>query len=108
MKEKPISTKLKKDDSVLVIAGKDKGKTGRILKIDRENGRVVVEGINMVKKAQKKRSQTESGGIVELEAPVSISNVMFVTKDGRPTRLGVRIEGDRKVRFAKKTGEAIQ
>ena len=102
-----MKTKLKKDDTVMVVAGKDKGKTGRVLRIDREKGRVLVEGVNMVKKAQRKRSQEETGGIIEKEAPIAVSNVMFVGKDGRPTRLGYRIEGDEKVRFAKKTGETV-
>ncbi|MCG8479018.1 MAG: 50S ribosomal protein L24 [Spirochaetales bacterium] len=102
-----MKTKLKKDDTVMVVAGKDKGKTGRVLRIDREKGRILVEGVNMVKKAQRKRSQEETGGIIEKEAPIAVSNVMFVGKDGRPTRLGYRIEGDEKVRFAKKTGETV-
>ena len=102
-----MKTKLKKDDTVMVVAGKDKGKTGRVLRIDREKGRVLVEGVNMVKKAQRKRSQEETGGIIEKEAPIAVSNVMFVGKDGRPTRLGYRIEGNEKVRFAKKTGETV-
>ncbi len=102
-----MKTKLKKDDTVMVVAGKDKGKTGRVLRIDREKGRVLVEGVNMVKKAQRKRSQEETGGIIEKEAPIAVSNVMFVGKNGRPTRLGYRIEGSEKVRFAKKTGETV-
>lgn len=102
-----MKTKLKKDDTVMIVAGKDKGKTGRVLRIDREKGRVLVEGVNMVKKAQRKRSQEETGGIIEKEAPIAVSNVMFVGKDGRPTRLGYRIEGSEKVRFAKKTGETV-
>lgn len=102
-----MKTKLKKDDTVIVVAGKDKGKTGRVLRIDREKGRILVEGVNMVKKAQRKRSQEETGGIIEKEAPIAVSNVMFVGKNGRPTRLGYRIEGNEKVRFAKKTGETV-
>ena len=107
MESKPMKTKLKKDDTVLVIAGKDKGKTGRILRLDRENGRVFVEGLNLDNKAQKRRNQNDSCGIVEIEAPVDISNVMYVAKDGKPTRIGVRVEGGRRVRYAKRTGEAI-
>jgi large subunit ribosomal protein L24 len=102
-----MNTKLKKNDTVMVIAGKDKGKSGRILRIDREKGRVLVEGINMVKKAQKQRSQNDTGGIIEKEAYLAISNVMYVGKDGRPTRLGMRVEGGEKVRFARKTGETV-
>lgn len=102
-----MKTKLKKDDSVIVIAGKDKGKTGRVLKIEREAGRILVEGVNMVKKAQKKRGQNDTGGIIEREAPVDISNVMYVGKDGKPTRLGYRFQGKEKIRFSRRTGEAI-
>lgn len=102
-----MTTKLKKNDTVKVIAGKDKGKTGRVLRIDAEKGRVLVEGVNMVKKAQRKQRQEDTGGIIEKEAPIAISNVMFVGKDGKPTRLGFRIEGGEKVRFAKKTGETV-
>lgn len=105
--KKNVQTKLKKNDTVQVIAGKDKGKTGRLLRIDREKGRVLVEGVNMVKKAQRRRSQNESGGIIEIEAPIDISNVMYVGKDGKPTRLGFRIEGGDKVRFARRTGETV-
>ncbi|TVR69633.1 MAG: 50S ribosomal protein L24 [Spirochaetaceae bacterium] len=102
-----MKTKLKKDDTVMVIAGKDKGKTGRVLKIDRDAGRILVEGVNMVKKAQKKRNQNDTGGIIERESPVNISNVMYVGKDGKPTRLGFRLQGSEKVRFSRKTGETI-
>lgn len=105
--KKSVHTKLKKNDTVQVIAGKDKGKTGRLLRIDRDKGRVLVEGINMVKKAQRRRSQNESGGIIEIEAPIDISNVMYVAKDGKPTRLGFRDEGGEKVRFARRTGETV-
>lgn len=102
-----MNTKLKKNDPVVVIAGKDKGKTGRILRIDREKGRVLVEGVNMVKKAQRQRSQNESGGIIEKEASIAISNVMYAGKDGKPARLGFRVEGGEKVRYSKKTGDTV-
>jgi large subunit ribosomal protein L24 len=102
-----MKTKLKKDDVVQVIAGKEKGKSGRILRIDREKDRVLVEGVNMVKKAQKKRSENESGGIIEREAMIAISNVMFLGKNGKPVRLGYRFEGDSKVRYNRATGETI-
>lgn len=102
-----MKTKLKKNDTVRVISGKDKGKTGRVLRIDPEHNRVLVEGVNMVKKAQRKQRQEDTGGIIEKEAPIAISNVMYVGKDGKPTRLGQRVEGDRKVRYAKRTGEAV-
>ena len=102
-----MKTKLKKNDTVTVIAGKDKGKTGRVLRINRETERVLVEGINMVKKAQRKQRQEDTGGIIEKEAPIAISNVMYVGKDGKPSRLGFRVEGGEKVRFSKKTGETV-
>jgi len=102
-----MKTKLKKNDTVVVIAGKDKGKTGRVLKVDHEKGRILVEGVNMVKKAQRQRSQNESGGIIEKEAGIALSNVMYAGKDGKPTRLGYRVEGGEKVRYAKRTGDTV-
>ena len=107
MESKSVKTKLKRDDTVVVLTGKDKGKRGRVLRVDRIKGRVLVEGVNMVKKAQRRKSQNESGGIVEIEAAIDISNVMYVTKDGKPSRLGYRMDGDTKVRIAKKTGEVV-
>ncbi|MCF7940946.1 MAG: 50S ribosomal protein L24 [Spirochaetia bacterium] len=101
------STRIKKNDTVKVIAGKDKGKTGKVVKIDRTAGRVVVQGVNMVKKAMKKRSQQDKGGIIEIEAPLHISNVAIVTKDGSTSRIGYKFEDGKKVRFAKKTGEVL-
>jgi large subunit ribosomal protein L24 len=105
--ERKYKTKLKRNDQVMVIAGKDKGKTGRILRIDLKNGRAVVESVNMVKKAQRRRSQQDQGGIIELEAAIELSNLMAVTKDGKPSRIGLEFENGRKVRVLKKTGEQI-
>ncbi len=102
-----IKFKLRKDDLVEVIAGKDKGKQGKIVKIDREKGRAIVAGVNMVKKAMKKRKQTDRGGIVEIEAPLHISNVMIVCKKCGPTRIGYKIEGETKKRVCRKCGEAL-
>lgn len=102
-----MNTKLKKDDLVKILTGKDKGKTGRILELDREKGRVLVEGCNMKKKTVRPKSQQEKGGIIEIEGSLHISNVMLVTKNGETTRLGYKIEDGKKVRIAKKTGEAI-
>ncbi len=100
--------KLRKEDLVQVIAGKDKGKQGKILKINREKGRVIVAGINMVKKAMRKKSQTDRGGIVEVEAPIHISNVMIVCKKcNKPVRIGYKIEGDAKKRVCRKCGEVL-
>lgn len=99
--------KLKREDTVQIIAGKDKGKRGKILKILRDKDRVVVEGANIVKKAMKRKSQQDRGGIVELEAPIHISNVMIVCKKCGPTRIGYKFEGETKVRVCKKCGEAL-
>jgi len=99
--------KLRKEDQVQVIAGKDKGKQGKIVKIDRDKGRAIVAGVNMVKKAQKKRKQTDRGGIIEIEAPIQLSNVMIVCRKCGPTRIGYKIEGETKKRVCRKCGEAL-
>jgi large subunit ribosomal protein L24 len=99
--------KLKKEDTVQIIAGKDKGKRGRILKILRAKDRIVVEGANIVKKTRKRRSQQDRGGIVEIEAAIHSSNVQIVCKKCGPTRIGYRLEGDKKHRVCKKCGEAL-
>ena len=99
--------KLKKEDTVQIIAGKDVGKRGKILKIIREKDRVLVEGANIVKKAMKRRSQQDRGGIVEIEASIHISNVMIVCKKCGPTRIGYKLDGDTKTRVCKKCGEAL-
>lgn len=99
--------RIKRDDQVTVIAGKDKGKTGRVLRVDRDKGRVLVEGINIVKKAMRKKRQEDRGGIAEIEAPIHISNVMLVTRGGDRTRVGVQMDGDTKARVSKKNGETI-
>jgi large subunit ribosomal protein L24 len=102
-----IKFKLRKDDLVEVIAGKDKGKQGKIVKIDQQKSRVIVAGVNMVKKAMKKRKQTDRGGIVDIEASLAISNVMIVCKKCGPTRIGYKIDGDTKKRVCRKCGEAL-
>lgn len=102
-----VKYKLKKDDLVQVTTGKEKGKSGKILKIDREKGKVLVAGLNMVKKARKPRRQGEKGGIVDIEAPIAISNVMIVCKKCGPTRIGIEGTGDKKVRKCKKCGEVL-
>ncbi|AFG36666.1 50S ribosomal protein L24 [Spirochaeta africana] len=99
--------KLKKNDQVKIISGKDSGKTGRVLSVDRIRGRVVVEGANLVKKTKRRRSEQDQGGIIEIEAPLHISNVMVVTKNGKTTRVAIQQKGDNKVRIAKKTGEEL-
>ena len=99
--------KLRKEDTVQIIAGKDKGKRGRILKIFRDNDRVVVEGANLVKKAKKRRNQQDRGGIIEVEAALHYSNIAIVCKKCGPTRIGYKIEGSNKTRICKKCGEAL-
>ncbi len=98
---------IKKNDTVKVISGKDKGKTGRVLQVNRENGRVMIEGINLVKKAVKKKSQQDRGGIIEVESPIHISNVMLTNKNGKRTRIGYKTDDKKKTRYAKKGGETL-
>lgn len=98
-------TRIKKNDTVKVIAGKDKGKTGKVVRITGD--RVIVQGVNMVKKAMRKKSQQDKGGIIEIEAPLHISNIALLLKDGSTSRIGYKFEDGKKVRFAKKTGEVL-
>lgn len=102
-----VKMKLKKDDLVQVMTGKDKGKQGKILKIDHVKGRAIVEGLNMVKKAMKKRKQNDRGGIAEIEAAIHASNLQAVCKKCGPTRLAYKIEGEAKVRVCRKCGEVL-
>lgn len=98
--------KIKTGDTVRVIAGKDKDKEGKVIAVDTKKARVLVEGVNKVTKHTKPSATNPQGGIVEKEAYIAISNVMYLHK-GKPTRIGFKIEGDKKVRVAKKTGEVI-
>ena len=98
--------KIKKDDMVQVIAGKDNGKEGKVVSVDPKNGKVVVEGVNVVKKHTKPSMANQNGGIITKEAPIDASNVMYVHK-GKTTRIGFKMENDKKVRFAKSTGDVI-
>ena len=98
--------KINKGDTVKVIAGKDKDREGKVTTVDAKNHKIVVEGINMVTKHEKPSAKNQNGGIIQKEAPLDISNVMYVHK-GQPTRVGFKIEKDKKVRFAKSTGEVI-
>ncbi len=102
-----MKTKLKKGDQVQIITGKDKGKKGRILRIDRMTGRVIVEGLNMVKKTQRPKSQNDKGGIIEIEAAIAASNVQVICKKCGPTRVGLKVDGDKKTRVCRKCGEAL-
>lgn len=100
------TSKIKKDDLVKVIAGKDKDKEGKVIAVNRKNHTVLVEGINMVTKHTKPSMANQQGGIVHQEGPIDISNVMYVHK-GKATRIGFKMDGDKKVRFAKSTGDVI-
>ncbi len=98
--------KIKKGDAVKVIAGKDKDKEGKVISVDRGKNRVLVEGINMITKHEKPSAANQNGGIVQKEAPIDASNVMYVHK-GKATRIGFKIENGKKVRYAKSTGDVI-
>lgn len=94
--------KIKRNDQVLVIAGKDKGKRGRVLRLVVDKNRVLVEGVGMVKKHVKPNPQRNiAGGILQQEAPIHISNVMLLDSDGNVTRVGYRVDGDKKIRVAR-------
>ena len=101
-----MSVKIRKGDTVRVIAGKDKDKEGKVLSVDAKNHRVLVEGINMITKSVKPNAANQQGGIINKEAPIDISNVAYL-KDGKTTRIGYKFDGDKKVRVAKTTGEVI-
>lgn len=104
-----INVKIKKEDLVKVIAGKDKGKSGRVLEVDGVNSRVVVEGVGMVKRHTRPNPQKQiQGGIAESERSIHISNVMLTTSSGQVTRVGTRVDGTTRVRVARKTGEVIE
>ena len=98
--------KIKKGDLVKVIAGKDKDKEGKVLVVNREANTVIVEGVNMVTKHTKPNAANQNGGIVKQEGPIDASNVMYIHK-GKATRVGFKVDGDKKVRVAKSTGEVI-
>jgi large subunit ribosomal protein L24 len=107
-----LKVKLKKDDTVKVIAGRDKGKTGRVLHVDRVLGKVLIEGVSMVKRHTRPNPAKQiKGGIAERESAIAISNVMIVTSGGVATRIGYRMEGTgtttRRVRVARKGGEIL-
>ena len=98
--------KIKKGDTVKVIAGKDKDKEGKVIAVNVKNNTVLVEGVNMVTKNSKPSMANKQGGIITKEAPIHVSNVMYLHK-GKATRVGYKMDGDKKVRFAKATGEVI-
>jgi len=107
-----VKTRIKKNDQVKVIAGRDKGKTGKVISVDRWRGKLIVEGVSMIKRHTRPNPQKQiKGGIAEKESAIAISNVMVLTSGGVPTRVGYKIEpagtSMRRVRIAKKSGEAL-
>ena len=96
---------IKKGDIVKVIAGDSKGTQGRVLEVIADKRRLLVEGVNMVSKSTKPNAKNTQGGIVKMEAPIHISNVLLVDGKGNPTRVGRKLEGDKLVRYSKKSGE---
>ena len=98
--------KIKKGDTVKVIAGKDKDKEGKVIAVNQKDGKVLVEGVNMLTKHTKPSVANQNGGIIHQEGPIDISNVMYV-HNGKATRVGFKMDGDKKVRVAKSTGEVI-
>ena len=98
--------KIKKGDMVKVIAGKDKDKEGKVIAVDKKDGRVLVEGVNMLTKHTKPSMANQNGGIVHQEGYIDASNVMLL-HNGKATRVGFKMDGDKKVRFAKATGEVV-
>ena len=102
-----MAAKIRKGDKVVVLTGRDQGRTGEVIEVRPKEDRVLVRGVHMVKRHQK-QSATQEGGIVSKEAPLHISNVAIADpQDGKPTRVGFRIVGDKKVRFAKRSGVEI-
>ena len=101
-----MAAKLKKGDKVVVIAGKDKGKEGTITSVDPKSGKAVVDGLNMAIR-HTKQSQTSQGGRLPQAMPIDLSNLAFVDANGKPSRVGFKMDGDKKVRFAKTTGDVI-
>ena len=100
---------IKKGDTVYVNAGNDKGKTGKVLEVIPAKDRAIVEGVNIVSKSTKPNAKHPQGGIIKQEAPIHISNLQLIDpKSGKPTRVAMKIEGDKKVRVAQKSGEEIK
>ena len=100
------SMKIKKGDLVKVIAGKDKDKEGKVIAVNKSKNTLLVEGVNMITKHTKPSMNNQNGGIIQQEGPIDISNVMYIHK-GTATRVGFKMEGEKKVRYAKSTGEVI-
>jgi large subunit ribosomal protein L24 len=102
-----MAAKIKKGDRVVILTGKDKGKTGNVSRVWPKDARVLVEGINIVQRHTRPTQADPQGGIKNKEAPLHLSNVAIADANGKPTRVGFRVDGDKKVRFAKSTGEVI-
>ena len=102
-----MAAKIKTGDTVVLLAGRDKGKQGKVLKVSPKDERLVVEGLNMVQRHTKASQSDPQGGIKRKEASLHVSNVAIVDANGKPTRVGFRMDGDKKVRFAKTTGDVI-
>ena len=102
-----MSAKIRKGDRVVVLTGKDKGRQGSVSKVFPKESRVLVDGLNMVQRHTRPSQGDPQGGIKNKEAPLHVSNVAVVDSKGKPTRVGFRMDGDKKVRFAKTTGEVI-
>ena len=109
-----MPARIKRDDEVIVIGGKDRGKRGKVLRVDPKKDRVYVEGLNMVKRHQSRRQVAgasgaeQAGGVIEREGPIHVSNVMLVDpKDGKPTRVGVEIEDGKRYRIARRSGTRL-
>ena len=110
-----MAVKIRRDDEVIVISGKDRGKTGKVMRVDPAKQRVYVEGLNLVKRHQRPQQVRDAqraesvGGVIEKEGPIHISNVMLLDpKSGDPTRVGIKREDGRRVRFARKSGEELE
>ncbi|MCC8961098.1 50S ribosomal protein L24 [Bradyrhizobium sp. Pear76] len=102
-----MAAKIRKGDKVMVLTGRDKGRTGEVFEVRPDENKALVRGINMVKRHQK-QSQTQEGGIISKEMPINLSNIAYVGKDGKPTRIGFKIQADgKKVRVAKSSGAEI-
>lgn len=98
--------KIRTGDNVIVLSGKDKGRTGEVIKVMPKDNRALVRGVNMVRRHQK-QTQSQEAGIVSKEAPIHLSNIAIADKDGKPTRVGFKVEDGKKVRVAKRSGELI-
>ena len=106
-----MPARIRRDDEVIVIGGKDRGKRGRVLRVEPKNERVFVEGLNIVKRHQRPTQTAagqQAGGVIEREGPIHLSNVMLVDpKDGKPTRVGIQIEDGKRLRVAKRSGARL-